>query len=220
MSKIFHIANSSIAAVRDSGKLFETDATFPPVLNVQPIRIFARPFTLNNDGTTVSMIVNGSVTPQQYVIASSRDYDTYIASVTIVITADLTTTDLSEFGGAVALTNGCKFYLNTADTGDVIINDALKSNFDMVRMANGYPAPGVTAGTEFKVGAINSNSDEGFFMVMRLSDYGYDREFTGGLLLRKNTEDRLIFEIRDNLNLGASSVGLFNMTAYGFQRSE
>lgn len=110
------------------------------------------------------------------------------------------------------------FFLETSEDGEVIINDSLKTNYDLVRMAVGNPNPGVGPGTEFKVGAVTSNSDEGFLIVLKFSDYGYDREYTGGILLRKKTNDRLVFEIRDNLNLAPSSIAIFNAIAYGYKR--
>lgn len=216
-SKLVYDRNSVV--VDDTNKVYETDSTYPPVLEDQKAVVFVQPFTLNNDGVTTSMKVNGSVTPQKFIVQPEADSDIYISSITIIILADLTTTDLGEFGGTTPLTNGCKFYIETSENGEIIINDSLKTNYDLVRMAVGYPNPGITAGTEFKVGAVTSNSDEGFLIVLRFADYGYDREYSGGILLRKNTNDRMVFEIRDNLNLANSSLARLDAIAYGYQRT-
>lgn len=218
MPKIGKINYGNLSSFVDDNKFYETDSSYPPIVKTQKTIIFSQSFTLNNDGVTNSMKVNGSTTPQKFIIQSNSENDVYISSISFIITADLTTTELGEFGGTTPLTNGCKFFLETSEDGEVIINDSLKTNYDLVRMAVGNPNPGVGPGTEFKIGNVFSNSDEGFLIVLKFSDYGYDREYTGGILLRKQTNDRLVFEIRDNLNLATSSIATFNAIAYGYKR--
>lgn len=199
-------------------KLYEVDATYPPISPQKQV-IFVQDFTLNNDGVTTSMKVNGSVTTQKFIVQPDLEDDVIISSLSFFINASLTTTDLGEFGGTTSLTNGCRLLIETSDNGDIVIADQIKTNYDLLRMAQGNPALGFAAGgSEFKVANVVSNSDEGFLFILRFQDYGFDKDYVGGIRLRKNTNDRLIFEIRDNLNLAPSSLESFDAVAYGYKR--
>jgi len=54
--------------------------------------------------------------------------------------------------------------------------------------------------------------------ILKFSDYGYEQEYSGGIRLRAGSEDRLVFKIRDDLNLTPSEISSFDGRVYGFKR--
>lgn len=214
-SKLFY--NTKSVKVEGTGKLYEVDTTYPPMSKQKQI-IFSERFSLNGSGVTFSMKVNGSVTPQKFIINADENYDTIISSISFFINASLTTAELGEFGGTTPLTNGCRLILETSSDGEIIIANEIKTNYDLLRMCQGNPAPGFGAsGVEFKVGNVTSNSDDGFLFILRFQDYGYDKDYVGGIKLQRGSTDKLIFEINDNLNLAPSSIDTFNASVYGYK---
>lgn len=219
MSKIGKLVNQKYSTrVSVNDRLFETDQTYPPVDGDQIIQLYVRPLTLNNDGVTTDMKVNGSVTPQEFYIEAEVGFDIYVNSVSFFIAAELTLADLGEFAGIVALTNGCQLIYESTETGNIIVGDDLKTNFDLLRMATMNPNFGLVSNAAFKIIQAFSNQDDGYLFIVKFSDYGYETEYGGGLRLRANTSDRLVFKIRDNLNLTPSQISSFNGIAYGFRR--
>lgn len=209
--------NTKSVKIESTGRVYEVDTTYPPISKQKQI-IFSDRFTLNGTGTTISMKVNGSVTPQRFIINADENYDTIISSISFFINASLTTCDLGEFGGTTPLTNGCRLFLETSKDGEIVIANQIKTNYDILRMCQGNPAPGFGAsGVEFKVGNATSNSDDGFLFVLRFQDYGYDKDYVGGIKLERSSNDKLVFEINDNLNLAASSIDTFNAFVYGYK---
>ncbi len=207
------------AKVSIDERLCETDQTYPPIDGDQIIQLYVRPLTLNNDGVTTDMKVNGSVTPQEFYIESEVDFDIYINSISFFIAAELTLADLGEFAGITTpLTNGCQMIYESNEVGEIIIGDELKTNFDLLRMATMNPNFGLVSNAAFKVIQTFSNQDDGYFFIVRFSDYGYETEYSGGLRLKGSTSDRIVFKIRDNLNLTPSEISTFNGIAYGFKR--
>lgn len=209
------VYQNNFAKVSDNS-LLEIDADYPPITGEK--KFFYRSYlTLNGDGTTTSMKVDGSTTPQDFYIEADRNFDTYITVLNFFIAAELTVTDLSEFGGAPALTNGCQlFYFNQA-TGTTSINDELKTNFDLLRICSFYPRYSDGGTGAFKVQQVFSVNDSGFFGVLNFKNYGYEPEYRGGIRLKVGSNDRLTFRIRDNLNLTLSQLSRFDMVAYGFK---
>jgi hypothetical protein len=71
--------------VNEGGYVFTQSSNLPPVTN-QDLQIVYRKFlTLNGDGTTNSMLVDGSTTPQLFYVEASPNNDIYITSLSIVI---------------------------------------------------------------------------------------------------------------------------------------
>lgn len=212
--------NNKSSLVDSSNNFYEIESTYPPITKSQSI-IYVQNFTLNNDGVTTSMKVNGLVTPQKFIVQPNSEYDVYISSLTFLISAQATV-DLEEFGGGIIspggrLTNGCKLYIESIENGEFVIAENIRTNFDLVNIGLFKPSFGIGSAS-FRVNTVISTLDSGYFSVVKFSDYGYDREYAGGLLLRKNSTDRIIFEIRDNLNRSNSEIQSFDAIAYGFKR--
>jgi len=155
------------------------------------------------------MRVDGSTTNVEFYIAAEKDKDKYVKTVSIVIADALAT--LSEFGNLnAALTNGVVLEWNTTDLGVVTIADALKTNFDFVRLGLGNPAFGDGAGA-FRGGNIVTTS-EGYLPVI---DFASMFGLPWGLRLRAGTTDKVIFRIRDDV----TAIDQFDAIAYGIKTS-
>lgn len=195
--------------------LWEIEADYPPITTEK--KFFYRNYlTLNNDGVTISMKVDGSTTPQDFLIIADNDFDIYITVINIFIAAELTIADLSEFGSVPSLTNGCQlFYVNGGTTTS--INDSLKTNFDLLRMCNFRPWFSDGGSGSFKLQQVFSVNDNGYFGVLNFKNYGYEPDYRGGIRLRAGTSDKIVLRVRDNLNLTISQISRFDMVAYGFK---
>lgn len=205
--------------VNDDGRLYEIDTVYPPITNDRQIIIYVDDLTLNNDGVTTDMKVDGSVTTQEFSVNADKDFDIFINSVSFFIAAELVVTDLGEFGGITTpLTNGCQLIYENSDEGDIVIGDNLQTNYDLLRMCNMNPQFGLVSNEQFKIVQAFSNQDDGYLFILKFSDYGYEQEYSGGIRLKAGTTDRLVFKIRDNLNVTPSDISSFDGRVYGFKR--
>ena len=205
--------------VNDDGRLYEIDSVYPPITNDRQIILYVDDLTLNNDGVTTDMKVDGSVTTQEFSVNADSEFDIFINWVSFFIAAELVVTDLGEFGGITTpLTNGCQLIYENSDEGDIIIGDNLQTNYDLLRMCNMNPQFGLVSNQQFKIVQAFSNQDDGYLFILKFSDYGYEQEYSGGIRLKAGTTDRLVFKIRDNLNVTPSDISSFDGRVYGFKR--
>jgi len=220
MSKRAKIAYQNFRPlVNEDGRLFEVDTTYPPITNDRQIILYVDDLTLNGDGVTTDMKVDGSVTTQEFFVSAEPDSDIFINSVSFFIAAELVVTDLGEFAGIVTpLTNGCQLIYESGEVGDIIIGDNLQTNYDLLRMCNMNPQFGLDSNAAFKITQAFSNQDDGYLFILKFADYGYEQEYSGGIRLKAGTTDRLVFKIRDNLNLTPSDISSFDGRVYGFKR--
>lgn len=204
--------------ISKNNRLYEIDTTFPPVTNDRQVILYIDDLSLNGDGVTTDMKVDGSVTTQEFFVNSDSDFDIFINSISFFIAAELVIADLSDFAGiTLPLTNGCQLIYETKGE-EITIGDDLKTNFDLLRMCSMNPQIGLESNNAFKVIQAFSNQDDGYLFILRFSNYGYEEEYSGGLKLRAGTTDRVVFKIRDNLNLTPSEISTFNGKVYGFKR--
>lgn len=192
--------------VSEQGFLFTQEAPYPPAGEDTIMTIYRQFLTLDNDGVTNDMRVNGSVTKKIFRVNAEPGFDIYITSLSFLI-ADANAL-LAQFGALTALTNGCRLYYENSD-GEINIGTQLRSNFDIVRLCLGNPAFGT--GTEAFRGTNVVGASEAFIPVLDFRTFG----FKWGLRLLNGTENRLEFEINDNLSAGLDAL---NIIAYGFRR--
>jgi hypothetical protein len=213
-SVIADISTGESAKV-DQNALVTTDAGIPPSEGGGVVRPFRQYMTL--DGTpagTNSMIVDGSVNNQHFCVVAAQDSDRYVTSLSFEIAAPAAL--LNEFGTGNALTNGCRLFYSDPILGDVDIHDALKTNWDIVRLCQGAPSFGDDS-TAFR--AKNAvGTDESFIPVLDLvKTFG----LSWGIRLPRSTEAKIVLSIRDDLTgVGAGDPDLssFNAIMYGFDR--
>lgn len=193
--------------IGEEGEVFTVVHPHPPkdeALSILPLRSY---LTLNNDGTTIDMRVNGSVTNQIFSINANSDgnkRDKFIAAINIVISD--AGASLSKFGNLSALTNGCELRWVTDDLGTVVIADSLKTNFEFIRLAGGKPAFG-DAATAFQAANVVGTS-EAYFVQL-----DFDEIFCipWGFRLRHGSNDRIELIIKDDV----TGIDQFDAIAYG-----
>ena len=152
------------------------------------------------------MQVDGATTETQFYIKASQDKDIYIGRVSVVI-ADASAT-LNKFGNITALTNGVEFAWVSQDLGTTVIHEAMKTNFDFVRLGGGSPAFGDTAGA-FRASNVSGNSEAYIPQI----DFSEIFGMPWGVRLRKGTEDRLCFVVKDDTR----GVDLFDAIGFGIE---
>lgn len=220
MSKRAKIAYQNIrSSVNSDGRLFEIDTPYPPITNDRQIILYTDDLTLNGNGVTTDMKVDGSVTEQEFFVSAESNSDIFINSVSFFIAAENVLADLGEFAGITTpLTNGCQLIYESGEVGDIIIGDNLTTNFELLRMCNMNPQFGLVSNGAFKIVQAFSNADDGYLFILKFSDYGYEQEYSGGLRLRAGSSDRLVFKIRDDLDRTPSEISSFDGRVYGFKR--
>lgn len=192
------------AMIDDQSTLVVSVSACPPLIP-QKNKIY-RAYLANSSGST-DMRVNGSITNVEFYISASGTADRYITQLSFII-ADAGAV-LSKFGAITALTNGCKLtYERLGET--ITIHNALKSNWDFIRLSLGNPAFGDINST-FIASNIFGTS-EGIVPVL---------DFTKimppyGIKLDEGTIQRLILTVRDD----CTGVDQFDCIAYGFDRFE
>lgn len=207
---------STISADKNEAKIvsgvYEIKAPYPPLTTQDPV-IFRDYFTLNGNGTTRLMRVNGSANPIDFYIQAQPEYDLYITALSFYIGAELASVDLNEFGNLPALTNGCALFYESQDTGIITISDPIRLNFDIMKMGLFNPTIG-TGTSAFKVQSAITPTSEGYLSTVYMSQIGFDK---GGLLLRNGTTDRLVFRVRDNLDQSITAIQLLDGIAHGYK---
>ena len=189
--------------ILSDGSLPVTQNTFPVLTKQDETLIFRAAMTTSAGAS--DMKVDGSSTNVQFSINADVNDDIYITSLSFVI-SDASAT-FNKFGNLTALTNGCEFFYETTE-GKVVIHDALKSNFDFVRLCNGNPPFGDGA-SAFRAGNVSGNS-EAYLPVFDTRVFG----FPWGIRLRAGTEQKIVLTIKDD----CTGVDQFDAVAYGFRR--
>lgn len=197
------------ALVLDDQSLYVTPNNNVPAPGVesQKIIIFRQYFT--DDGTKTGsndMRVNGSTTNVDFWIPASVDRDRYITSISFEI-ADQSAT-LDKFGAITALTNGCQLLYDRPGVETIEIDDAIKSNWDLIRLCQGNPPIG-SAADAFRANNVVGNA-EGYipFFDLKIILPPY------GIKLDAGTTDKIIIRIRDNI----TGIDAFDAIAFGFER--
>jgi len=192
------------AMVDDQSGLVVSVNTSPPI-GIQKNKIF-RGYLTSPTGVT-DMRVDGSVTNVVFSIYASGTADRYITQLSFII-ADAGAV-LSEFGHLAALTNGC--FLHYDRKGEIVtIHNALKSNWDFIRLCMGQPAFGATANAFIASNVFGSSEAViPFFDLTRVLP-------PFGIKLDKSSIQTLSLTVRDN----CTGVDQFDCIAYGFDRLE
>lgn len=209
--------------VESGGYVKVQQSEYPPN-DDRDLQIIYRNFlTLNNDGTTVSMLVDGSTTSQLFYIQADPINDIYITSLSIIIQANGISLGQDFAGDTTGLANGFRIYYEDKN-GEINIGTDLTTNFDFIRLCQGNPAFGTDDGvtdTAFIIPGLTSggksgkNAADGIIPVLDINTvFGFEY----GLRLFKGTNNRLVFEINDDLTTGLGLDAGMNVIAYGFER--
>lgn len=192
------------AQVTSSKALLTNAMSYPPVLEENKVEIY-REYMHTVAGAT-SMLVDGSATNVPFYVQAIECADRYISMLSFEITDAGST--LAEFGNLAALTNGCTLtYQKVGKT--ITIHNAIKTNWDLVRLCLGYP-PFSDQTTGAFIAANVVGSSEGVIPIL---------DFTKllppfGIKLDHDSIQQLVFTIRDDI----STMDSMNAICYGFDR--
>lgn len=199
------------ALVIEENCLGVSEVGYPPITPIpQKVRIFRGYLTTAHPDSTADddMRINASSSnPAEYVVTATDDADRYITMLSFMI-ADASGV-LNKFGALAALTNGCHLYYET-EQGIVTIHEALRTNWDFVRLCCGNPAFG-DGFNAFLAGKVIGNS-EGYIPVLDIK--GLMPPY--GIRLSMGTKQRIVLKVRDD----TTGVDGFDCIAYGFDRFE
>ena len=153
------------------------------------------------------MIVDGSTTPQLFTINAIPEKDIFITSLSILIQGN--NLDLgNNFAGGVALTNGVRMYYEDQN-GEVNIGTDLTTNFSFTRLCQGQMPFGDNT-TAF----IKTDGTPAIFPTLNFKKvFG----FTSGLRLLRNTTNKLVLEVNDDLPGTVGATPAFTIIANGFE---
>lgn len=194
------------ATIGRDGDLYTTNIGLPPKEVTAVLRPFASFFT-DSAGSEDMQTTGTSAIPVDYSIGSSNDGDRYIQTLAFTISDAGATLD--KFGSVTALTNGCQLIYEDAVAGDVVIAEALQSNFDFVQLCNFEPAFG-TAADAFRARNVSGTS-EAYVPILDLTDvFGMPY----GLRIPKSSTKKLVLRVRDT----TTGVDRFDVKAFGFDR--
>lgn len=194
-------SNGKEIHIDDNGSPIVTSNTHPPSnpdITLLPYRDYFR-----NSNGSIEMNVNGSVNNVDFYIGSHSSLRSIKSIFVSIVDANST---LNQFGNIGILTNGIEFKWDSSDFGEVIIADSLKTNFDFISLSGGQPAYGAGINA-FIASNVVSNEEAIISFVDFTSLFG----FQYGIPLRPNTNDRLVFTIKDDL----LAVTQFRIIAYG-----
>ena len=198
-----------IAAVNKEGTLNVVVHPHPPIgetLSAQPFRQY---FT--DDGYTSGsndMTINGSSISVDYCVSASKDYDIYIKSISVVI-GDGGSPALNKFGALSALTNGVSWSLFSNELGLYELHDGIKTNLEFIRL--GVDTAGIGTGTDaFLADVSGGGTEKSYLPIIDLAEtFG----LAYGVRIRKGSNDKLIFSVRDDL----TGLTTFNAIGYGIR---
>lgn len=196
--------NSNGLSIKNDGSIAVYVIPAPPKDNFALALPFAKFMLLDGVGTK-SFLIDGSVSAKDFYVQAT-DYDIYVNTIVFVI-ADASAT-LNQFGNLGILANGLEFYYFNQESGKYTIEAGLKTNFDMLRLANFEPAFG-TGTTAFQLTNAVSTA-EAYAGVIDFEDvFGLQ----WGVRLRANTTDRVGFMVKDNL----SGLDAMDVKCYGIK---
>lgn len=162
--------------------------------------------TINGDGVTTDLTVDGSTTPVEAYVPARNDGNFYITVLSVFI-ADSNATSLNRFGAIDnGLTNGIEFYFEST-LGNFTLGNA-KTNLDILRLSWITPGTG-SNNTAFEINDINTDNDNGYLFSIDLSKMS---PIGQGIRLRKDSADRLGLRINDDI----SSLNAFSIQAIGY----
>jgi len=214
------------AEVTPGGYLKTQSSPYPAQDDRDLTFVFRQFLTLNGDGTTNSMLVDGSTTSQRFYIQGEQNDDIYISSLSFLVQGAGIVLGDDFAGSGAALTNGCRLYYED-NNGEVDIATALQTNFDFIRLCQGQPAfnngdtatatgPFIAPSIAGGGGGKGGTAADAIIPILNIKDV-FGLPF--GIKLQRETNHKLVLEVNDNITAGAVGTdAAFNIIAYGFKK--
>lgn len=190
--------------INGEGEISVTVHTHPPLDESVALFPFSSYF---EDSGSNDMRVDGSSNPVCFCIESQEDKDIFIKTISVKISD--AGANLDDFAAKSALTNGISFEYLTPDLGQIMIQDAIKTNLDFIRL--GFSTAGIGSGSSaFKADLSGGGADTYLPVIDLTQTFG----LPWGLRLSKGFKSKLSFWVNDDLSSGISE---FNIKAFGTQ---
>ena len=200
--------NGKALSIGDEGEVSTVGHQHPPINEKISALPFRQYFTDNGDSSGSNiMAVNGSLAaPLSFYVSANQHYDIYIKYITIEI-GDGGSPALNKFGALTALTNGVSFLWDTQIEPNYELHEGIKTNKEFIRIASDTGAIG-TGVDAYLADVSGGGTEKSYLPSMDMFEiYGLQ----WGLRLRKETNDKLMFRIQDNL----TGLSTFNAIATG-----
>ena len=168
--------------------------------------------TVNGDGVTTDLNIDGSVTPIDAYVSAESGADIYVNTISVVITDSAASGGiyLNEFGSLPPLTNGIVPFFANKGERLAFAERPLFTNFDFVRIGTLTPALGSDQ-LAFRIQAERNSNDYAYIAtwdMTRLSPYGL------GLRMSANTKQQIGITIQDDI----SSLTGLEVLCTGYRR--
>ena len=214
------------ARVTSGGYLNTQPSPYPAEDNRDLALVFREFLTLNGDGVTTSMLVDGSTNSQLFYIQGEPEDDIYVTSLSFIVQGSGIVLGNDFAGSGSPLANGCRIYYEDKN-GEVNIATSLQTNFDFIRLCQGQPAfnngdsstatgpfiaPSIAGGGGGKGGGSAADAIIPVLNVKNVFGLPY------GIKLQRATTNRLVIEINDDLTTGLGTNPAFNVIVFGFKR--
>jgi hypothetical protein len=198
--------DAGFADVQDKS-LLTSILPYPPLNVENKVIPFIGNLTVNGDGITTNLSVDGSVVSVDAFVGPPVNGDLYITTANILI-ADSGVISLNRFGNITSgLNNGIEFFVETASER-IITSIPLKSNFDFIRI--GTLTEGIGSKNDaYQLSNTDPDNDDGYNPVI-----DFTRISPLGIRLIKDTQDKIGLVINDDI----TSVSTFNVIITGFIR--
>lgn len=200
-----------VATIQDEA-LLVSSLNAPPLNVPNNIRPYAAFFTINGDGVSFDLTVDGSVNTVSAFVQADNTGDLYITNMSMLM-GGAGTPALNDFCDLPALPIGLQsFYECCAE--EFILAAFATTNYDLLRLATATPGHSTQLTGANSVPFLVENIDlAGNSAYNALYDFRTSI-FPGGVRLQKGTQDKFGVKILDDL----SGAGLFNIVLTGYRR--
>ena len=207
-TSIVDAENGKALTVYDEGEIGVVIHQHPPLTEEVVALPFRQYFTDDGvkSGSSMMNVAPSSLGYTDFYISANSDYDIYIKYITCEI-GDSGAPALNKFGALPALTNGIAFYWDSQKEPLYELHEGIKTNKDFIRIAS--DTAGIGTGTEaFLADVSGGGSEKSYLPNMDMKEiYG----LTWGLRLKRGTNDKIMFRVRDDL----TGLSTFNAIATG-----
>ena len=155
------------------------------------------------------MAVDGSTNQVSYSVIANDEKDLYLKYISVTI-GDNGSPALNKFGAISALANGVSWTWDSQEEGSLTLHDGIKTNLEFIRTGNDSGAVGTGVDSWLSDVSGGGGTEKSYLPSIDLAElFG----LAYGVRLRKGTNDKMTFTVRDDL----STLVTFNAIGYGLQ---
>jgi len=195
----------NFAKVDEEGAIHTIEHAHPPLVEDNDVLPYRMRFNNNGDS---DMRVDGSTTSVDFCVDASQDFDIFIKTIFVEI-GDGGSPALNKFGALSALTNGVAWLYFGQVGGEYELHEGIKTNKEFIRI--GIDTHGIGTGVDAYLADVSGGGSEKSYLP--IIDLGEMYGLRYGVRLRKNSTDRLIFRVQDDL----TALSTFDAIAYGLR---